>query len=218
MKIGVIGDKTNLTEVDSKLDSHQVVHISIDEIHDMSISLDYLFHFTIDEYPEDLEVLVRLPNTFVFINTVKTSLSELAYLHAGLTPNIFGFNGLPGFFNRSVLEVTSIDNSDSLASAVDALSIDYLEVADRVGMVTPRVIAMIINEAFYTLQEGTATKEDIDLGMKLGTNYPHGPFEWIEKIGVQNVYELLESLFEDTKDQRYKICPLLKRDYLISAV
>ncbi|MEM9298321.1 MAG: 3-hydroxyacyl-CoA dehydrogenase family protein [Bacteroidota bacterium] len=114
--------------------------------------------------------------------------------------------------------MTSIDNSDSLAGAMDVLGVDYLEVADRVGMVTPRVIAMIINEAFYTLQEGTATKEDIDLGMKLGTNYPYGPFEWMEKIGVQNVYELLESLFEDTKDQRYKISPLLKRDYLISSV
>ena len=218
MKIGVIGDKTNHADVDSKLDSYQVVHLSIDEIDDMSISVDYLFHFAIEECPEDLDALVQLSNTFVFVNSVKTSLSELAYLHDGLTSKIFGFNGLPGFFNRSILEVTSIDNSDSLAGAMDVLGVDYLEVADRVGMVTPRVIAMIINEAFYTLQEGTATKEDIDLGMKLGTNYPYGPFEWMEKIGVQNVYELLESLFEDTKDQRYKITPLLKRDYLISSV
>jgi len=88
-------------------------------------------------------------------------------------------------------------------------------VEDRVGMVTPRVICMIINEAYYTTMEGTATKEDIDLAMKLGTNYPFGPFEWALNIGVENVFELLEALYEDTKDDRYRICPLLKKEYLL---
>ena len=73
---------------------------------------------------------------------------------------------------------------------------------------------MIINEAFYTLQEGTASPEDIDKGMKLGTNYPYGPFEWCERIGLAHVYELLEAMYEDTKEERYKICPLLKQQYL----
>jgi 3-hydroxybutyryl-CoA dehydrogenase len=89
-------------------------------------------------------------------------------------------------------------------------------VADRVGMVTPRVICMIINEAFYTLQEGTANKTDINLAMRLGTNYPFGPFEWLEKIGVINVYETLNALYHDTLEERYKICPLLKTEYLKS--
>jgi 3-hydroxybutyryl-CoA dehydrogenase len=48
----------------------------------------------------------------------------------------------------------------------------YIQVEDRVGMVTPRVIFMIINEACCTLQEGTASMKDIDTSMKLGTNYP----------------------------------------------
>ena len=87
-------------------------------------------------------------------------------------------------------------------------------VDDRVGMVTPRIIAMIINEAYYTVQEGTASKADIDTGMKLGTNYPMGPFEWVQKWGLTNIYELLEALYLDSKDERYKICPLLKKEYL----
>ena len=74
---------------------------------------------------------------------------------------------------------------------------------------------MIINEACYTLQEGTATMSDIDISMKLGTNYPFGPFEWADKIGIKNVYEILENLYNDTKDERYKICPLLKTHYLL---
>ena len=102
-----------------------------------------------------------------------------------------------------------------LTSVCDELGTDYLIVDDRVGLVTPRIICMIINEAYYTVQEGTATKADIDAGMKLGTNYPFGPFEWCAKIGVDHVYELLEAVYEDTKDERYKICPLLKKEYLL---
>jgi len=56
---------------------------------------------------------------------------------------------------------------------------------------------MIINEAFLTQEAGTASKEDIDLAMKLGTGYPYGPFEWAEKIGVAQVAELLDRLAEE---------------------
>jgi 3-hydroxybutyryl-CoA dehydrogenase len=73
---------------------------------------------------------------------------------------------------------------------------------------------MIINEAYYTVQEGTASREDIDLAMKLGTNYPYGPFEWCQRIGIKYIFELLTAVYEDTKDERYRICPLLKKEYL----
>ena len=66
-----------------------------------------------------------------------------------------------------------------------------------------------------TVQEGTATREDIDIGMKLGTNYPKGPFEWLNEIGIENVYKVLEAIYQDTKEERYKICPLLKEEYLL---
>ena len=73
---------------------------------------------------------------------------------------------------------------------------------------------MIINEACYTLQEGTASIPDIDLGMKLGTSFPYGPFEWADRIGLEDIYTTLEAVYDDTKDERYKICPLLKTKYL----
>jgi 3-hydroxybutyryl-CoA dehydrogenase len=55
--------------------------------------------------------------------------------------------------------------------------------------------------------------EDIDKGMRLGTNYPNGPFEWCDRIGIRDVYETLEAIWCDTHDERYKICPLLKTRY-----
>jgi 3-hydroxybutyryl-CoA dehydrogenase len=71
---------------------------------------------------------------------------------------------------------------------------------------------MIINEAYYTVEEGTATRADVDLAMKLGTNYPYGPFEWSQKIGLGSVYDVLLAVYEATHDERYLICPLLKQE------
>jgi 3-hydroxybutyryl-CoA dehydrogenase len=123
---------------------------------------------------------------------------------------------LPTFIERKITELTIADDKDAPATELLANKLQWniRVVSDRVGMVTPRIIFMIINEACYTLQEGTASIKDIDTAMKLGTNYPYGPFEWADKIGIKNIYELLEALYNDTKDERYKICSLLKTKYL----
>ncbi len=70
---------------------------------------------------------------------------------------------------------------------------------------------MIINEAFYALGDDVSTKEEIDVAMKLGTNYPFGPFEWGEKIGLQNIIELLKKLSEN--DKRYNVAPYLQKQF-----
>ena len=120
-------------------------------------------------------------------------------------------------FGRGLSKLTVIRTEDRhIREAISRkLGFEYNVVEDQVGMVTPRVICMIINEAYFTVQEGTAEKEAVDHAMKLGTNYPFGPFEWAGHIGIGHVYELLEALYDDTRNERYKICPLLKREYLL---
>src|SRR5690606_6667672 len=93
---------------------------------------------------------------------------------------------------------------------------EFTRVDDYVGMVTPRVAVMVINEAYYALQSGVAKKEDIDTAMKLGANYPFGPFEWCRKIGIRHVYELLDRLWKVTHDERYKIATALQREYKLA--
>lgn len=177
---------------------------------------DVVFDFNVEENQEYLEQYVNHPDMAIFLNAVTFNLAEQVIYQSDLKCKLFGFNGHPTFIERDLLEVSlyNQDNQSFLEKIMKGLSLDFELVDDRVGMVTPRIIAMIINEAYYTVMEGTATKEDIDLGMKLGTNYPMGPFEWISKWGVANVYEVLDALYEDTKDERYKICPLLKKEYL----
>lgn len=77
------------------------------------------------------------------------------------------------------------------------------------GFVFPRTIVQIINEAHFALEEGVASRDDIDRAMKFGVNYPHGPFEW-SKGKEKYVLTLLNELYAKTGDQRYRPSRLLK--------
>ena len=74
----------------------------------------------------------------------------------------------------------------------------------------PRSIAMIINEAYFALDEGLATPSAIDLAMKNGVNYPLGPIEWGDKIGLSHICDLLQELYDITEDPRYRVSKELK--------
>ena len=78
------------------------------------------------------------------------------------------------------------------------------------GFITPRVISMIINEAYFALAEGVSTPEEIDTAMKLGTAYPHGPLTWGDKIGLQNIVTLLQKL--SVAQPRYAPCEFLVQE------
>lgn len=128
---------------------------------------------------------------------------------------IFGFNGLPYFFSQNLWEISSLnpDNNDKLAGMLAPTGLSIRFVKDQYGMVAFRTIATIINEAFFMLQEGSATAQDIDQAMKLGVNYPKGPFEWANEIGIDHVYELLNRLRSSVSAETYKIAPALHRAY-----
>lgn len=219
MKVLINGDTENFEEFKTKF-GENFQYTFVNDIPSSEAVLskqDFIFDFLIEEQPDNIEFYDALEGPAIFLNTVKTSLSELFFINGSFIKNTFGFNGLPTFINRDLLEVSVIgEDMESLKKNLKLLNTDYSVVEDRVGMITPRIIFMIINEAYYTLQERTAGKADIDNAMKLGTNYPFGPFEWCESIGIHHVYETLEAIYEDTKDERYKICPLLKKEYLIA--
>lgn len=177
-----------------------------------------VFDFSIEENPENLEDYCGFEALHLFVNACRGSLAELAYFTNGPLPSLYGFAGDPTFLERNILEVSAYSkNSTEPKEIIKSLGIKATVVDDRVGLVTPRIMAMIINEAYFTVQDGTATRSDIDLGMKLGTNYPMGPFEWARQWGINNIYEILDALYTDTREERYKICPLLKKEYLALA-
>jgi 3-hydroxybutyryl-CoA dehydrogenase len=218
MNVLVIGDEDDVNECRQKFgNGHNYSHERSQ--HRTRTSFDQcevVFDFMREPESDRLEMYRGIQSP-VFINTAKISLLQLNHkLNPPLPIHQFGFAGLPTFLNREVLEVSlhQTQHWETLNSICKQLNTSYQTVEDRVGLVTPRVICMIINEAYFTVQEGTASRHDIDLAMKLGTHYPYGPFEWCQKIGLCHVYELLQAVYEDTRDERYNVCPLLKNEYL----
>ena len=209
MEILIIGSNAELEEVRQKFGPEHIYRVSVSrDAEKLFAKCDVVFDFTIEENTQ-VSHYQDYSSLIVFLNTAFITLSQLGISHSKNTD--VGFCGLPTFLNREIFEVSLPPGGHvaTLRKLRDDLKTDYRVVADRVGFVTPRVICMIINEAYYTVQEGTATREDIDKAMKLGTNYPFGPFEWAKRIGVKNVCKLLEAVYNDTHDQRYRICSML---------
>jgi 3-hydroxybutyryl-CoA dehydrogenase len=85
------------------------------------------------------------------------------------------------------------------------------QVKDAPGLVFPRILSLIINEAARSLDEGVAKAEEIDIAMRLGVNYPLGPLRWGDRIGLDEVLAVLEGLHRETGDDRYRPAPLLRK-------
>ena len=163
------------------------------------IEADVYFDLQFEEKLASFSAVVQQP---VFVNAVVATCKELPV-------NYIRINAWNGFLMRPLLEV-AVSNEFYKAEAsktLDVLGWNFQFVADEPGMIAARIISMIINEAYFALGEKVSSKEEIDIAMKLGTNYPYGPFEWGEKIGLRKIYTLLKKLHE--QDERYSIAPAL---------
>jgi 3-hydroxybutyryl-CoA dehydrogenase len=158
-------------------------------------------YFILDRF-SDIKNFHLFENKPVIINEVIQTLADL-----NLPNNFHRMNAWPGFLQREIWEVVS-KTPEKIKDVFKVFNRKIYFVKDEPGFVSARVISMIINEAFFALGENVSTKEEIDLAMKSGTNYPYGPFEWSEKIGVKNILNLLKKLSE--KEERYFPAPALK--------
>ncbi len=220
MKIFARGEKIRTDELQTRLSGLKAEWLVVDELEGIPAQIenfDILFDLNFDEQQNNLVLYAGLKGKPVIVSAAKKSLAQAQNEYGKPVDCVLiGMNALPTFINRNLAEVSVLNevNAAQLQEIFTQLDWSYKLVSDRVGFVTPRIIMMIINEACYTVQEGTANKKDIDTSMKLGTNYPFGPFEWANRIGVKHVYETIDAVYADTHDERYKICPLLKTMYL----
>ena len=200
MKIAVVGNTNCILELQARCPAATVVSFDsvsamLTEHADAYFDLDFRNDF------ERIKTLSQLLPKLVFVNAVVDTLKEIGQPFVRL-------NAWPTFFNRDICELVVANESLlSTKQFMELINWKYQIVADEPGMISTRIVAMIINEAYYTTEAGVSSREEIDIAMKLGTNYPYGPFEWSEKIGLFNILRLLQKLAK--QDKRYTISSLL---------
>jgi 3-hydroxybutyryl-CoA dehydrogenase len=150
-----------------------------------TVYIDLLF----DNSPERINQLKQKTASLVFVN-------HMAGTAEAFPSHFIRINGWPGFLSRSVIEcaLSTDENKKETEKLFSYFNKKVMWVPDAPGFVSARVVAMIVNEAYFALGEGVSTREEIDTAMKLGTNYPHGPFEWATKIGIKNICTLLMAM------------------------
>ncbi|MEX2460987.1 MAG: 3-hydroxybutyryl-CoA dehydrogenase [Paenibacillaceae bacterium] len=124
------------------------------------------------------------------------------------------------FFNPvPVMKLVEIIKGQETSDESFVLIKEMVETFGKVGIsvqdaplfAVNRILVPMINEAIFVLAEGTANAEDIDMGMKLGANHPIGPLALADLIGLDTLLFIIETLYSETSDSKYRPCPLLKK-------
>lgn len=146
-------------------------------------------------------------------NTSSLSVTEIA---KGIKHPVIGMH----FFNPAdrmkLVEVisginTPAETKDTIIEISKALGKTPVEVAEGPGFVVNRILIPMINEAAFILQEGIASVEDIDTAMKLGANHPMGPLALGDLVGLDIVVAIMDVLYKETGDGKYRCCTLLRK-------
>jgi len=171
--------------------------------------------------PEEMESKIEIftlldkicrPTTILASNTSSLSLTEIASV-TYRAQKIVGMHFFNPVHKMKLLEIVRAleTDDDTLATAVDVgtrMGKEVVVIKESPGFVTSRINAMIGNEAFYMLQEGVASAEDIDKALKLGLNHPMGPFELVDLVGHDTRLNILEYLHK-TLGEKFRPAPLL---------
>ncbi|UZE14145.1 3-hydroxybutyryl-CoA dehydrogenase [Pseudomonas sp. B21-053] len=147
-------------------------------------------------------------------NTSSLSITQLA-ASVGRPERFIGLH----FFNPvPVMGLIEVIRGLQTSDATHALALDMattlgktaITAGNRPGFVVNRILVPMINEAILVLQEGLATADDIDAGMRLGCNQPIGPLALADLIGLDTVLAILEAFYDGFNDSKYRPAPLLK--------
>jgi 3-hydroxybutyryl-CoA dehydrogenase len=127
-----------------------------------------------------------------------------------------GFHALVPLDESKLVELTrGRDTPDATASAAErfftTLGKHVEWVADAPGLVLGRIVCQIINECSFALGEGIGGAADIDTGLVYGMNHPRGPLAWADAIGLDHVVAVLDALFEERREERYRTAPILRQ-------
>lgn len=158
---------------------------------------------------------IAKPNTIIVSNTSTLSLTKIAEV-TKRRDKIVGMHFLNPVPKVPLVElIKAFDTSEETVERAKAfakrIGKTSVEVYEYPGFVTTRAIVPLLNEAMYILMEGVATAEGIDTAMKLGYNFPVGPLEMADSMGLDEVLAWMETLWKTLGEPRYRACPILRK-------
>ena len=177
----------------------------------------------IEAVPEEMELKLEIftlldkfakPGSIFASNTSSLSITEMAAItfRPEKCVGMHFFNPVP---KMKLLEIvraleTSADTIETCRAVGTSMGKEVVVVRESPGFITSRINALIGNEAFYMLEEGIASAEDIDKALKLGLNHPMGPFELVDLVGLDVRLSILEYLHK-TLGEKYHPAPMLRQ-------
>ena len=169
-----------------------------------------------DSKEEIFRLLDRIcrPNTVLASNTSSLSITEIAAV-TERPENVVGMHFFNPVHKMKLIEIIKAAKTDdaSLQAAITVgrqMGKETVVIHEAPGFITSRINAMIGNEAFYMLEAGIASAEDIDKALKLGLNHPMGPFEMVDLVGLDTRLSILRYL-QQTLGEKFRPAPLLER-------
>jgi 3-hydroxybutyryl-CoA dehydrogenase len=181
---------------------------------------DLVLESVVEDLPTKLDLLSRLDGicddaTILATNTSTLSVTEMARSTArpDRVCGVHFFNPVPVM---SLVEVvrTPTTSDETIATARDfaeACGKTVVDVRDQAGFIVNALLFPYLNNAVKMLADGVATRDDIDAAMKGGCNFPMGPLELLDLVGLDTSLSIIEALYEEFKDPNYAPAPMLKQ-------
>ena len=155
-----------------------------------------------------------VPATCMF--ATNTSSLSITQIGAGLDRPVIGMH----FFNpapvmKLIEVIAGLNTPDEMVEKIKAISVEIgktpVQVEEAAGFVVNRILIPMINEAAFIKMEGVSDIAGIDAAMKLGANHPMGPLELGDFIGLDICLAIMDVLYKETGDSKYRACPLIRK-------